>query len=290
MPSRPSKQLRLRVARPWLTGTLAAALLAAPAAGEDARRTAGDFHRRALVERPVTAGEAYAVPLSAEALAALKHGGELRVFDAAGSEVPSLVYSAVSHGEVIDRPVTIFNRAWTEAGVQTLSVEVAGRKPEPVNEFVFDITDEEYNARVRIESSQDGESWQILRTGLHLIRHTVKTEKIAYRHNVLRVPAARFRFYRFSLRPTHPTLDVASIAAEEPLEITGVAVREVVRRGAALSLPVALERYDDARDDDTRHHYWKLDLGRENLGVDHVAFTIPATDFARSASLWEWSP
>jgi hypothetical protein len=277
-------------ARTWLAGAFAAAVLGAPASGDVARRAASDFHRRALIDGAVTAGEAYAVALSTEAVAALKHGGELRVFDAAGREVPSLVYSAISRGEVIDRPVTIFNRVWTEDGAQKLSVEVEGRKPEPVNEFVFDIVDEEYNARVRVESSEDGDSWQIVRDGLHLIRHTLKTEKIAYRHNVLRVPTARFRFYRFTLRPTHPAPEVGSIATEEPLEITGVAVREVVRRGSALSVRAALERFDDPRDDDARHHYWKLDLGRENLGVDHVAFTIPGTDFARSASLWEWSP
>jgi hypothetical protein len=277
-------------ARTRLGGVLAAALLAVPAAGDVARREASDFHRRALIDGVVSAGEAYAVELSAEAVAALKHAGELRVFDAAGREVPSLVHSAVSRSEVIDRPVGIFNRAWTEDGVQTLSVELEGRKPEPVNEFVFDIADEDYNARVRVESSQDGESWQIVRDGLHLIRHTLKTEKIAYRHDVLRVPTVRFRFYRFSLRPTHPVLEAGSIATQEPLEITGVAVRQVVRRGSGLSLRAALERFDDPHDDDARHHYWKLDLSRENLGVDRVVFTIPETDFARSASLWEWSP
>jgi len=269
----------------WLT----AALLAAPAAGELDRRAASDFHRRALVEGAVEPDQAYAVALSSEAVAALKHGGELRVFDAAGREVPSLVHSAVSRGEVVDRPVTIFNQAFGEDGTQTLSVELEGRVPSPVNEFVFEIADEEYNARVRVEASQDGASWQIVRDGLHLIRHTVAREKIAYRHNVLRVPTARFRFYRFTLRPTLPPEPQAEIA-EEPLEITGVAVREVLQRGSALALPVAVEPYTDDRDDDRRHSYWKLDLGREYLGVDHVQFTIPAKDFARSASLWEWSP
>jgi hypothetical protein len=269
----------------WIT----VALLAAAAGGEVDRRAASDFHRRALLAGATSPGEAYAVALPSEAVAALKHGGELRLFDAAGREIPSLVHSAVSRGKVVDRPVTIFNRAWSEDGTQTLSVELTDRKPEAVNEFVFDIADEEYNARVRIEASQDGASWQILRDGLHLIRHTVKREKIAYRHNVLEVPTSRFHFYRFTLRPTLPP-ESESDVAEEPLEITGVAVRRVVkRRGSVLPLPVKLERYEDDRDDDSRHDYWKLDLGRENLGVDRVRFTIPATDFARSASLWEWS-
>jgi hypothetical protein len=229
------------------------------------------------------------VALSSEAVAALKKDAELRVFDAAGREVPSLVHAAVSRGEVIDRPVEIFNRAFTEDGTQTLSVELTGRKPQPANEFVFDIADEEYNARVRVEASADGESWRILRDGLHLIRHTVEKEKIDYRHNVLRVPTARFRFFRFTMRPTlAPESSAESV--EEPLEIRAVAVREVVRRGSALSVRTSPERYRDDRDDDARHHYWKLDLGRPNLGVDHVEFSVPATDFARSASLWEWSP
>ena len=78
--------------------------IAAPAAGEVTRRAASDFHRRALVEGRVTPGEAHAIPLSLEAVAALKKGGELRLFDANGREIPSLVHAAVSRGEVVDRP------------------------------------------------------------------------------------------------------------------------------------------------------------------------------------------
>jgi len=264
-------------------------LSSAPASGELDRRVAGDFHRRALVDGAVSPDRAYAVPLSSEVVAALKRGGELRVFDAAGREIPSLVHSADSRGEVIDRPVAIFNQAYRDDGSRTLSVELEARKPPPVNEFVFDIADEEYNARVRVEASQDGESWQILRDGLHLIRHSVEREKIAYRHDVLRVPTARFRFYRFTLRPTLPPAERTDPELE-PLEVRGVAVREVVQRGSSLPLRVSLERIDDDRDDDSRHHYWKLDLGRAHLGVDRVEFTIPASDFARSVGLWEWSP
>lgn len=272
-----------------LLASIAAALLAAPAGAADDRRAASDFHRRALVEGAVTPSGAYAVPLTSEAVAALREGGELRLFDAAAREIPSLVHSATSRGEVVDRPVTIFNQAFREDGTRSLSVELEGRKPTAVNEFVFDIADAEYNARVRVEASHDGDSWRILRDGLHLIRHRVEREKIDYSHDVLRVPTARFRFYRFTLRPTLPPSPRRD-AAEEPLVVRGVAVREVVQRGAALALPVALERFDDERDDDSRRHYWKLDLGREKLGVDHLRVTIPATDFARSADLWEWSP
>ena len=101
----------------WLASALAAAL-AAPAASEVNRRVVGDFHRRATVDAAVTAETAYAVPLSSEAVAALKSGGELRVFDGAGREVPSLVYSAASHNEVVDRPAAIFNRAWIAETLQ----------------------------------------------------------------------------------------------------------------------------------------------------------------------------
>jgi hypothetical protein len=268
---------------------LAATWVAASAQAEAGRRSASDFHRRAVLAGTVSAGAPYAVALSQEAVAALKHGQELRVFDSGGREVPSLVHSAVSHGEIIDRPVTIFNRAFIDGDTQTLSIELDGRKPQPVNEFVFEIGNEQYSARVRVEASQDGESWQILRDGLHLIRHAVKDEKIAYLHNVLRVPTARFRFYRFTLRPTLPNAARGDVA-EEPLEVAGVAVREVVRRGSSLTLRPQLERHSDDRDDDSRHHYYKLDLGRENLGVDHVEFDVAATDFTRPASLWEWSP
>jgi hypothetical protein len=268
---------------------IAIAALAAPAGADVDRRAASDFHRRALVAGKVAPGEAYTVPLTIEAVSALEDGGELRVFDQAGREIPSLVHAAVAREVVVDRPVTTFNQAWSEDGARTLSLELTDRKVEAVNEFVFDLADEEYNVRVRVEASQDGESWQILRDGLHLIRHAVEREKIEFLHNVLRVPTARFRYYRFTLHPTMP-LAQRSDAAREPLGINGIAVRQVARRGTVLSVPVKLERFEDERDDDARHHYWKLDLGREKLGVDHVSFEVPAKDFARSASLWEWSP
>jgi hypothetical protein len=263
---------------------LATLTAAGSSAGATERRAASDFHRLARVEGSAVAGQAYAIPLSRAAVAALKKGGELRLFDAAGREIPSLVVTAESRGEVIERPVSVFNRAWQPDGTQTLDVELTDRKPQAVNEFVFEIADEDYNVRARVEGSPDGEAWRILGDGLHLIRHTVKEEKIRYVHDVLRIPTARFRSYRFTLQPTTaPDQDF------EPLEIEGVKVRQVVKRGASLAVPVHLERFEDPRDPDDRHHYWKLDLGREDLGVDRVELTIPADDFARSASLWEWS-
>ena len=257
---------------------------AGPAASDIERRAASDFHLRAPIEGAVAPGEAHAVPLSREAVAALKKGGELRLFDETGGEIPSLVYTADSRSEVIERPVAIYNRAWEARGRQTLAVELEERKPQPVNEFVFQIEEEDYNLRVRVEGSLDGDQWRILGDGLHLIRHTVEREKIRYVHNVLRVPTARFRHYRFTLEPM-----IALEADEEPLEIEGVEVRQVVKRGSSLTVPVRLEPFEDPQDSDARHDFWTLDLGREDLGVDHVDLTIPAEDYARSASLWEWS-
>lgn len=265
---------------------LGAGALAGPAAADSGRRLASDFHRIAPLEGRVAPGEAYAVSLSRDAVAALEKGGELRLFDAAGVEIPSLVFTAEAHGEVIERPVSVFDRAWREDGSQTLSVELVDRKAQPVNEFVFDIEAEDYNLRARVEAQRDDGEWLILADGLHLIRHTVPQQKIRYVHDVLRVPTARFRVYRFSLEPTLPPRPGEEF---EPLEIAGVKVRQVVSRGSALHVPVRLERYQDARDPDPRHQHWKLHLPGENLGVDHVALSIPARDFARPASLWEWS-
>jgi hypothetical protein len=276
-----------RAALAWL---LFACLGHAPVAQADAGpRAASDFHRRAVLHGQVEARGPHAVPLSEEAIAALKRGGELRVFDSAGREVPSLVHSAVSHGEVIERPANIFNRAFRENGIQSLSVEISERNPQPVNEFVFEIANSQYNARVRVEASEDGQQWQILRDGLHLIRHEIETQDITYQHNVLRIPTARFPFYRFELRSALPAEESGDVL-EEALDIETVAVRQVVRRGSSLSLRAEPVRYQDARDEDSRHHYYRIDLGREKLGIDQLSFTLDGADFARSASLWEWSP
>jgi len=271
-----------------LTGV---ALAFALPAGAVERRAASDFHLRALVEAEPAAGEAAAVAFTAEAVAALERGGEVRLYDAAGQEIPSLVHAAVSRGEIFDRDVTVFNRAFTEDGVQTLSVELLARKPAPVNQFVFDIADPQYNARVRVEASDDGDAWRIVRDGLHLIRHRVETEKIDYVHDTLRIPTTRARFYRFEIRPVlaapHARAE-PDAPAEPPLEVTGVAVREVVQRGSALTLRPSIERTDDPRDEDPRHHYWRIDLGSASLGVDSLDLFIPETEFARSAALFEW--
>jgi hypothetical protein len=269
---------------------LALALLAlgaaAPAEAAAGRRLASDFHRIAPLEGRVVPGTAYAVPLSRDAVAALKEGGELRLFDAAGVEIPSLVFTAEAREEVIERPVSVFDRAWRDDGTQTLSVGLDDRKPQPVNEFVFDIREDDYNLRVRVEARRDDGEWLVVADGLHLIRHTVPKQKIRYVHDVLRVPTARFRVYRFTLEPTLPPRPDQDF---EPLEIAGVKVRQVVPRGSALAVPVRLERYEDARDPDPRHQHWKLHLPGADLGVDRVALAIPAVDFARPASLWEWS-
>ncbi len=47
-----------------------------------------------LDDGELAVGEAYSVPLSREAVAMLRRGGELRVFDARELEIPSLVHTA----------------------------------------------------------------------------------------------------------------------------------------------------------------------------------------------------
>ncbi len=260
-------------------------LAAAPAtAAEVERRSPRDFTQRAPVEGEMAASGAYSISLSVEAVAALDAGGEVRLFDAAGREIPSLVATAGARKDVVERPAVIFNRAWQADGTQTLSVELADRTVGPVDEFVITIDDDDYHLLVRVEGSDDGEHWGILADRLHLIRHSVTSEDIDYVHDVLRIPTARFREYRFTFVPRVPLAPGA-----EPLAIESVKVRQAVERGETLDVPVALEPFEDPQDRDARHQYFRLDLPQADLGVDRVTLTIPADGYARSASLWEWS-
>jgi hypothetical protein len=273
-----------RLAALFAVTGLAVALIptASRAAPETSRRSASDFHEIAEVvaDAPLSQGRAYAVPLSREAIAALRDGGELRVFDAAGAEIPSLVYTAHAREESVRQPVSIFNRAFEPGLLQTLSVEIEDRTLLEVNEFTFDIEDPQYNVRVKVEGSDDASAWRIIQDDLHLIRHTVPDEKIRYVHNVLRIPTSRFRYFRFTLR---------ALGREQPLEIESITVRKVEPRGASLHVPVRIERWGNPRDSDSRHEYWKLHLPFPDLGVDRVLLTMDGRDFARSASLWEWN-
>ncbi|UCE87553.1 MAG: hypothetical protein JSU66_07520, partial [Deltaproteobacteria bacterium] len=209
MPSRGSWRLAAGAAAGLALAALPARAEADSATG---RRNASDFHEIAEIEsrEPLAPGTAYAVPLSQQAISALREGGELRVFDAAGVELPSLVHTAYAREESVRRPVSIFNRAFEPGLVQTLSVEVEDRTQVEVNEFSFEIEDEDYNVRVQVEGSDDASAWRTIRDDLHLIRHTVPDQKIRYVHNVLRIPTSRFRYFRFTL---------AAPGREEPLEI-----------------------------------------------------------------------
>ncbi len=265
----------------WLI--FAMLLVALPGSADIERRSNRDFKTHAIVEGDVVEGDAYAIPLSTAAVAALGEGGELRLFDASGREIPSLVATSDARTDVIERPASIFNRAWQADGTQTLSVELTSRAVDPVDEFVVGIADDEYHLLTRVEGSDDGESWGILGDGLRLIRHSVASEKIDYVHDVLRIPTARFRYYRFTFTPRVPA---ASEVA--PLEIESVKVRDRIERGAALDVPVVLAAFEDPQDRDARHDYWTLDLEHPGLGVDRVTLTIPSGEYARPASLWEW--
>jgi hypothetical protein len=266
------------------TALLLGALLAVSAAAEVGRRSPADFRRRAPVSGEVAPGGAHAVALSAEVVAALGEGRELRLFDAGGREIPSLVHTETARHEATSRPVRIFNTAWSEDGTQTLSVELEGTPPEPVNEFVFEIGEPQYLARVRVEGSDDGRSWRIVRDGLHLIRHDVDEQGIEYHHDALRIPTSRYPFFRLTLRGR-----LQSTEPFRPLAIRGVAVRQRVERGGELELPLSLSPLDLPGDRDPRHVHLLLDLGREHLGVDRVVLEIDADEYARPASLWEWS-
>ncbi len=246
------------------------------------RRGPSDFRERAQIasESQLMVGEAYGVPLSRKAVATFRRSRELRVFDARGQEIPSLVHTAHERKQLEKRPVAIYNAAWEPGLVQTLSVEIEDRTLREVNEFQFEIEDEQFNATVQVEGSQDGQHWRIVRQNLHLIRHALPLEKIAYVHDVLRISTSRFRYYRFTL--TAPDRD-------EPFTIRTLSVRKRVSRSASLAVPVTLEAWNNPRDPDTRHDYWKLDLGLPDLGVDRVVLRIDGQEFARSASLWEWN-
>lgn len=269
--------------RIWLV-SLALAVCAAGAAAQtgDGRRSPADFSLRARVTGEPAPGEACAVPLGADAVSALETGGELRVFDADGREIPSLVHTARRHAEEIERPVEIFNRAWQEDGTRTLSAELRDGA-RPVNEFVLEIP-EDHHLLARVEGSPDGEHWQILADGRHLIRYSAPDEDAEYVYDRLRIPTSRFGWYRFTLHPLAPTSP-----GDESFRVQSVSVLRSVDRGARLELPVVVEPLDDPRDSDPRHAFWKLDLQRPGLGVSRIELEIPGDDFARSASLWEWS-
>ncbi|MDH3520281.1 MAG: hypothetical protein OEM49_07470 [Myxococcales bacterium] len=273
-----------RVACLALTAVAVAAGLRATAEPDLRRRATSDFRQEAeLAGDDFVLDGAYSVPLSAEATAALKKGGELRLFDARGEEIPSIVHTAHARQEAVARPVAIFDNVWEprDAGlIQTVSVELEESAPQSVNEFTFEIADEEYNVRVRIEASVAPDAWRIVSDNLHLIRHTISGEKIRYVHNVLRIPTSRFRRYRFVLEES---------GRKKPLTIESIAVREVVQRGESLGVSVRLEPWQNPRDPDPRRNYWKLDLGRPDLGVNRVQLQLDGTDYARPARLWSWN-
>ena len=258
--------------------------LSTAAAAQDTprRRTINDFHRYADVQarEALQTGQAYGVPLDPDTLAALRKRGELRVFDATGHEVPSMVYTSPAGTRSEPRNVRIFNQAWEPGLIQTLTVELTDRTPGPVNDFTFEITEDAYDAQVIVQSSEDGDTWRIVRHNLHLIRHTLPEEDVKYVHNVLRIPTTRARYFRFM---------VASSGREKPLTITHVQVRRNVKRGRTLQLPVHPAPWTNPRDADARHHYWRMDFKQPDLGVDRLRLTIADREYARRASLWEWN-
>ena len=266
--------------------------VSSPAAADDAARSPRDFHRRARIEGELAPGQAHGVPLGVEAVAAYRSGGELRLFDAQGREIPSLVQPEPSSRKTVERAARIFNRAWKEDGTLTISTELkavsaelADPAPELVDEFVLKLDADDYHMRARVEGSDDGQDWRILADGLHLIRHRVANEDIEYAHDVLRVPPSRYRSYRFTLVPqATPRGDDAS-----PRSVSELSVRRSAAPGRRQEVPVAIARMDDLRDDEPRHHYWRLELPYAALGVDRVELEIGGGDFARPASLWEWS-
>lgn len=270
------------------TAGIALCLSLAPAiatAADTDRRTASDFHLLAEIETdvPLRSRDAYAVTLQPDAIQALREGGELRLFDANGVEVPSMVHTAVARQQTVKRPVEIFNQGWESTGsgvVQTLTTRLTDRQTDTVNEFEFDIDEDRYNASVRVEASEDGTSWRILRDGLYLIRHAVRGESIRYAHDTLRVPTARFRDYRFTL---------SLPGRGRPLDVKAVTVRETVSRGSSSNVPASLERWHNDDDPDRRHEYWKLDLGRSGLGVDRIRLDVAASNYERGAGLSEWN-
>ncbi len=211
------------------------------------------------------------VDLDAEALGSMQdNGGDLRIFDAAGVEIPYALRLMVGSRAERVLEAEEFNRSSSDSATQfTLDL---GADPGEHNAIEIRTAGETFRRRVRIEGSDDADEWASMPSRGMLIR--AETNGANVEMNRIPYPSSRFRYLRISVEADAEFDDAAPA-------IESAAVHQVVlRRGEEQATPVRFLEREDAEADGSPASTYRIEFAGR-IPVKALRMRTPDAVFSR---------
>jgi hypothetical protein len=199
--------------------------------------------------------------------------GDLRLYDAAGREVPYALRVRRTQAERQAIAAREFNRTPGPDGSREVSLDL-GDNPPPHNEIELVTPGTRFRRPVQVEGSADNNEWRVLIERAYLLRFDHGKDSLNVRR--LGYADSRFRYLRVRVFPD-PEVD------REPVELADVkAFRTVDVPGETFSVPATVGAREDVMGDGGPGSAWILDLGATNVPCETLRVHVGDTEFVRN--------
>ncbi len=198
---------------------------------------------------------------------------DLRIFTENDSEVAYVVRKGEGATEIIPLEVKLYNRSFIPR--ESSSVTADFGKKTLKNRIKIDTSGTDFRRKVRIEGSDDGESWVMIRDGAFLFRVSAAGgARDGFDKSLVEFPNNDQRYLRITVFPGKDDPEVIEIQAVG-------ASREVVSSPEAAEVPVTSFGVEEK----DRFSEIVLDLGSTNLMLQEIDLGFADSDFLRRITI-----
>jgi len=196
---------------------------------------------------------------------------DLRLYDAAGREIPYALRIRKEVDEKREIATRLFNRATIGNGVTEVSIDL-GESPGEHNELEIQTAGANFRRRVDIEGSETGKDWRTLVTGETIFRFesqnkTVDSDRVNY-------PLSRYRYLRLRVHADE-------VIDKQAPDLTLVRAMMVAREAGLLNTwDATLAPYQLLRNQGAPASAWTIDLGAK-VPCDRLLINIEDASFSR---------
>jgi hypothetical protein len=204
---------------------------------------------------------------------------DLRLYDAAGREVPFALRHRAPHSEFKARVPKEFNRVTHPDGAVEVSLDL-GADPGEHNRVEVTAGGSNYRRAAKLEGSDDGKDWRPVVASGTLLHFTDGGP--AFDRRALTYPPSRFRYLRLTVRPD------PGLPGDNPAPVQAQVAREVRDPGLEATWPAVLSAREPARAYDGYASEWTLSLpGGERVPWEVLEFDAAEAEFVRPYRLEE---
>lgn len=193
---------------------------------------------------------------------------DLRLYDASGREIPYALRTLYEVNTSDEFEARLFNRS--KVGPLSLASLDLGENPETHNEIRIETSGANYRRQVRVDGSDDGETWAQLASDALVFQfssggRTVEEDRVRY-------PDSRHRYLRVA---------VGADRGEDAPTISSVVVRRTIEaQGEHNEFPAVGQAREATRDQGRPASLYTLEFGGR-IPLNAVQFYVNETEFVR---------